>query len=117
MARRTFEEKVKYNEANSKKSIFSSGYSTAVVLYESYIKAPKESRKLIQKEFDSARQQLKLGQEKLKRCEADFAKHKSKELYALQKYNAQQLIDHSKGMLSGMRDAANERKKRNNSFF
>ena len=100
--KRTFEEKVNYNEANSKKSDFSAGYSLAVTLYNSYVKLPNEGKQTVQRLFDNARIGLRAGQEKLKTANSDMAR-----------YNAKQSIDYNKGMLCGMRDAANERKKRN----
>lgn len=104
---RTFKEKVDYNskKAHDKKTIswFASGYDYAVFLYQSYIKGPESLKKLAVKTFDDARVELKKGKEELKSASDDMAK-----------YNAQSKIDYSKGILSGLRDAANDRKKRQN---
>ena len=98
---RTFKEKVEYNEKRSKVSEFSSGYDLAVVLYKSYIKAPAQARKEINSIFDNARKNLKTSRASLKTAKSDIAKAIAK--------NA---VDYNNGILCGLRDAANDRKKR-----
>ena len=82
---------------------FPFGYDLAVTLYKAYIKAPKEAREQINSIFDNARKNLTASREALKRAESDMAK-----------YAAKYAVDYNNGILCGMRDAANERKKRQN---
>ncbi len=104
---RTFEEKVRYNEKKSKEGrnmgerAFPSGYDFGVTLYKSYIKAPKEAREQIKSIFDNARKNLSISRASLKKADNDMSK-----------YNAKYCVDYNNGILCGMRDAANERKKR-----
>lgn len=100
---RTFKEKVDYNKGRTKVSEFASGYDLAVYLYQSYIKAPEQARKQINVIFDNARKNLTTSRIALKRAENDMAKA-----------NAKRAVDYNNGILCGMRDAANDRKKRQN---
>lgn len=99
MARRTFEEKVKYNAENVSRSEFSAGYSWAVTLYRRYSKGSASEKRLINDIFNDAHTHYYKASEELKRADSDIAI-----------YNAKQKVDYNKGMLCGMRDAAQARK-------
>ena len=99
MARRTFEEKVKYNAENTSRSDFSAGYYWAVTLYKRYSKGNASEKRLINDIFTDARQHYYKASEELKKADSDMAM-----------YNAKQKVDYNKGMLCGMRDAAQARK-------
>lgn len=98
---RTFKEKVEYNHGRVKVSEFSAGYDLSVYLYQSYIKAPEQARQQINVIFDNARKNLATSRVALKNAKNDIAKA-----------SAQRAVDYNNGILCGMRDAANERKKR-----
>lgn len=98
---RTFKEKVDYNKGRTKVSEFASGYDFAVYLYQSYIKASEQARKQINVIFDNARKNLTTSRAALKAAKSDMSK-----------VLAQKAVDYNNGILCGMRDAANDRKKR-----
>ena len=85
---RTVDEKLEYHKKQSKKTPFMFGYNHGIKLYRSYCKADKAERKRIIAEFDSENQNARNG----KKASREF----------------------SKGVMCAARDAANERKARNN---
>lgn len=90
MGKYTVDEKVRYHEEyvttglGDKKAEFGSGYNAGVLLYRSWVREDKEGRALIDK------------------------------IVATEKESAKYGVTSSKGFMCGMRDAARERKERQN---
>lgn len=84
---RTVDEKLKYHQEQSKRTPFMWGYNHGVKLYRGYPKADKAERKRILAEIDGENQNARNG----KTASREF----------------------SRGVMCGVRDAANERKAKN----